>query len=92
MDKFMASISAVPPRPQDILQEAGPWGGIQEELHAKEWGGAGVAAGMPLRYPHRRVDRATRPWLELLRCGNVSVFAPSHTANRPFAKTGSGRT
>eukprot|EP01046_Picozoa_sp_COSAG06_P037952 COSAG06_NODE_4333_length_4359_cov_33.125393_5_plen_72_part_00 len=58
MDKFMASISAVPPRPQDILQEAGPWGGLEEELHKKEWSDAGVAAGAKTRLHLLRGSRS----------------------------------
>ena len=66
MDKFLASISGQ--APSYILQEAGPWGALQEELYAAEWG-APAAAGMPLKL---RTTRATRPWIELLRNGTFS--------------------
>ena len=66
MDKFLASISGQ--APSDILQEAGPWGALQEELYAAEWG-APAAVGMPLKL---RTTRATRPWIELLRNGTFS--------------------
>ena len=36
-DTFMASISGVPPEPADVMQEAGPFGALQEQLHADEW-------------------------------------------------------
>ena len=70
-DKFMASVSGVPPRSGDILQHAGPWGNLQQELHAEEWGEAGVATGMPMPRLEQST-RATRPWIELLRNGTFS--------------------
>ena len=66
-DTFMASISGVPPEAGDIMQEAGPFGALQEQLHADEWG-ARAASGMPLKF---QLTRATRPWIELLHNGSA---------------------
>jgi hypothetical protein len=51
-----------------FTQEAGPFGALQEELHAGQWG-ARAASGMPLTL---ELTRATRPWVELLRNGTFS--------------------
>ena len=65
-DEWLEQMSSITPKPEHMLYQGTPWGG----LHVKLNGGKQLAPGCP--FNASVVTAATRPWVELIESGTFS--------------------
>ena len=66
VDALLKKLADVPPKPENILAEGMPWGGLREMLR-----GGGLAPGAP--FPPPKYEARTRAWLDLHANGTFSA-------------------